>query len=63
MTNREWLNSLSDIDFTNWLEDFAESYTTFWIMPFDKCDFSHRNDDKTIQLHWLGSEHRDEIGF
>ena len=63
MTNREWLNSLTDVEFANWLEDFAESYITFWIMPFDKCDFSHRNYDKTVQLLWLESEHMEDVEF
>ena len=63
MTNRQWLNSLSDEVFANWFEDFAESYTTFWIAPFDHCDFSPRGEDLASLLLWLKSEHVEEVGF
>lgn len=57
MTNFDRIRQMSVEEFTDWLEDFAEAYVSFWIMPFDQCDFSHRQQDKTIQLHMLRSEY------
>lgn len=63
MTNREWLKTLTNDQFAEWLEDFAEGYVCFWILHYDMCDFSHRDDDKEIQLNWLNSEHNNEFKF
>ena len=46
---------MSEEEFAEWMEDFAEAYVDFWIMPMDMCDFSHRDRDKEIQLQMLES--------
>lgn len=46
-------------EFVDWIENFAEAYVTFWIAPASECDFSHREQDKKIQLGYLKSEYSD----
>lgn len=60
MKNSEWLKTLTNEQLVEWMEDFAEAYVCFWISPPEECDFSHRDDDKRIQLDWLDEEHYDE---
>lgn len=48
---------MSEEEFAEWLEDFAEAYVSFWIMPGSMCDFSHREKDKEIQLQMLKSDY------
>ena len=57
MTNGERIRSMTDEQLAEFLEDFAEAYISFWIMPFDQCDFSHREQDKKLQLSMLKSEY------
>ena len=63
LTNGDYIRSLTDEQLAVWLENFAESYVSFWIAPQDMCDFSHRKADIRIQLEWLQSEHIVEIEF
>lgn len=57
MTNGDKIRNLSDDELADFLEDFAEAYVSFWIMPGDQCDFSHREKDKQIQLEYLKSQY------
>ena len=54
---------MSEEEFAEWLEDFAEAYVSFWIMPRDMCDFSHRDRDKEIQLRMSKSEYIENTMF
>ena len=58
MKNGDRIRLMTDEQFADWLEDFAEAYTIFWINP--DADFSHRDEDKKIQLRMLRSEYIDE---
>ena len=60
MTNGERIRSMTNEQLAEFLEDFAEAYVSFWIMPLDQCDFSHREQDKKIQLSMLKSEYIDD---
>lgn len=51
---------MTDEQLAEFLEDFAEAYVSFWIMSFDQCDFSHREQDKKLQLSMLKSEYIDD---
>lgn len=57
MTNFDRIRQMSKEEFAEWMEDFAEAYVSFWIMPCSECDFSHREEDKKIQLEMLISEY------
>ena len=57
MNNFDRIRQMSEEEFVEWLEDFAEAYVSFWIMPSGMCDFSHREKDKKIQLEMLISEY------
>jgi len=46
MNNFDRIRQMSEEEFAEWLEDFAEAYVSFWIMPGSMCDFSHRDKDK-----------------
>lgn len=54
MTNFERIKSMSEEEFADWLEDFAEAYVAFWL-PSICCQV--REDDKKIQLDMLKSEY------
>lgn len=54
MTNFDRIKSMSEEEFTDWLEDFAEAYVAFWL-PRICCQV--REDDKKIQLDMLKSEY------
>lgn len=45
---------MSEEEFADWLEDFAEAYVAFWL-PSICCQV--RKDDKKIQLDMLKSEY------
>lgn len=59
MTVFNKIKQMSEEEFIDWLEDFAEAYTAFWICPPSECDFSHREADKQIEREWLRSEYND----
>ena len=61
MKNSDRIKLMTDEQFADWLEDFAEAYTSFWINP--DADFSHRDEDKKIQLRMLQEENLDEYLF
>ena len=63
MTHGDRIRAMTNEELAEWMEDFAEAYVSFWIMPGDQCDFSHRDQDKKLQLHMLNSEYRDSIPF
>ena len=63
MTNGNRIRQMTDEELSDWMEDFAEAYVAFWIMPGDMCDFSHREEDKKIQLGMLRSEYVDDKMF
>lgn len=63
MTNGERIRSMTNEEFAEFLEDFAEAYVTFWICPGEMCDFSHRECDKNIQLGMLNAEYIDDKIF
>lgn len=54
MTNFERIKSMSEEEFADWLEDFAEAYVAFWL-PDICCQV--RKDDKKIQLDMVKSEY------
>ena len=54
---------MTNEELAEWMEDFAKAYVCFWIMPGDQCDFSHREQDKLIQLDILNSEYNNTIPF
>lgn len=54
---------MSEEEFAEWLEDFAEAYVSFWIMPYGMCDFSHREKDKEIQIQMLKSDYTGDRMF
>lgn len=62
MNNFDRIRQMSEKEFVEWLEDFAETYVSFWIMP-DGCDFSHRDEDKKIQFQMLKSDYIDDRIF
>ena len=57
MTNFDRIRQMSEEEFVELMEDFAEAYISFWIMPSEMGDFSHREKDKKIQLHMLKSDY------
>ena len=56
MTNREWLNSLTDEDFYNVLR-FDCTYPSLYGCLFGRCDKD--GDCKKCKLKWLKSEHKE----
>lgn len=54
MTNFEKIKSMSEEEFADWLEDFAETYVAFWLPGMW---YQVREDDKKIQLDMLKSEY------
>lgn len=54
---------MSEEEFAEWLEDFAEAYVSFWIMPYGMCDFSHREKDKEMQIQMLKSNYTGDRMF
>lgn len=60
MTKFDRIKRMSEDEFVEWLENFAEAYVAFWICPVSECDFSHREADKKIQLEMLREEYREE---
>ncbi len=57
MDNFDRIRQMSVEEFVEWMEDFAEAYVSFWIIPGSMRDFSHREEDKKIQLEMLMSEY------
>ena len=57
MNNFDKIRQMPEEEFVEWMEDFAEAYVSFWIMPGSMCDFSHRDKDKEIQLQMLKSDY------
>jgi len=54
MTNFDRIRQMTEEEFADWLEDFAEAYVEFWLLGTCK---SVREDDKRIQLGMLKSEY------
>lgn len=63
MTQGDRIRAMTNEELAEWMEDFAEAYVCFWIIPGDQCDFSHREQDKLIQLDMLNSEYNDTMPF
>ena len=63
MTNFDKIKKMSEEEFVEWLEDTIEAYVSFWISPSEMCDFSHREEDKKMQLRMLKKDYDNEIGF
>lgn len=54
MTNFDRIRRMTEEEFADWLEDFAEAYVAFWLPNICR---SVREDDKRIQLDMLKSEY------
>lgn len=54
MTNFERIQQMTEEEFVEWLEDFAEAYVAFWLPSI--CT-SVRENDKKIQLDTLRAEY------
>lgn len=61
MTNFDRIRQMTEEEFVDWLEDFAEAYVAFWFL--DSTCKSIREDDKRIQLGMLRKEYVEEIEF
>ncbi len=55
MTNFDRIRQMTEEEFADWLENFAEAYAAFWLLE-STCK-SVREDDKRIQLDMLRSEY------
>lgn len=59
MTNFDRIRQMTEEEFVDWLEDFAEAYVAFWL-PSICCQV--REEDKKIQLDMLREKYtRDKM--
>lgn len=63
MTNFDKIRQMTVEEFAEWMENFVEAYISFWIMPLDMCDFSHRDRDKKILLEVLKDDYVENRSF